>query len=112
MASSDMITFLPLKPGVMENSVFGVWKELSVSQRLIWGGYRLNLHFNPDASPVEIPSPDLLCSLLPPGERLYLAWYDISQFKKNCEPRTSYFLSWDFPECVLLQSESSRRQSF
>ena len=80
MASSDMITFLPLKPGVMENSVFGVWKELSVSQRLIWGGYRLNLHFNPDASPVEIPSPDLLCSLLPPGERLYLAWYDISQF--------------------------------
>ena len=74
-----MVRFIPAGPGVIDNSVFSVWKEPNVSQRLIWGGNRSNLLFNPDASHIELPSPDLLCSLqLPPGGRLHLASCDIS----------------------------------
>lgn len=52
-----------------------------MSQRLIWGGDRSNLIFIPEASGVELPSPDLLCSLhLPAGARLFLSGCDISQY--------------------------------
>lgn len=81
MATSGMVTFLPPSPGVVENSVFGVLKEPHVSQILIWGKDRSILLFNPEASSVALPSPDLLCSLrLPPGSRLYLSGCDISQY--------------------------------
>lgn len=81
MASSNMVTFLPVGESVIENSLFGVWKEVGKSQRLIWGGNRSNPLFNEAAKSVELPTPDFLASLrLPTDQRLFLASCDISQF--------------------------------
>lgn len=81
MPTSGMVVFLPLGPNVIENSVFGVWKEPHVSQRLIWGGERCNLLFNPDANAVDLPSPDVLCGMrLPPGSHLHISGCDVLQY--------------------------------
>lgn len=65
---------------MIENSVFGVWKDPGKTQRLIWGGNRSNQLFNTGASLVELPTPDLLSDLqLAKGESLILSGCDISQ---------------------------------
>lgn len=87
MKSSNMVTFLAPAPAVIENSVFGVWKEVDKSQRLIWGGNCSNQLFNPLASSVELPTPDLLSELsLAEGEHLFLAGCDISQYYNRLRP--------------------------
>lgn len=77
-------TFLPHGPSVIENSVFRVWKNVGPSQRIIWAGNRSNEIFNPEASIVELPTPDLLASLsMEEGKSLHLASCDISQYYKS-----------------------------
>ena len=59
LSSTGMVVFLEPGEKVFENSLFGVWKEVGTSQRLIWGGNRSNLLFNQVASYVELPTPDM-----------------------------------------------------
>ena len=81
MVSADMIEFRTLYNSIVENSIFGVWKIPGKSQRVIWGGERANMLFNPDARSVELPTPDIVSSLrLEQGDQLYLSSCDISQF--------------------------------
>lgn len=66
---------------VIENSIFGVCKDPSVSQRIIWAENRSNLLFNESLCVVELPSLDIVNSLfLNDGDNLYVAVCDISQY--------------------------------
>lgn len=68
------------KDGVVENSIFGVWKRPGLEQRLIWAGNRSNRLFRPEASSIELPTPDLLATMyLAEGDELVLGGCDISQ---------------------------------
>ena len=81
MELSGMITYLPSDGTAIENSIFGVWKVVGESQRLIWAGNRSNPLFSEAASEVELPTPDLLSSLqLGASSPLHLASCDVSQF--------------------------------
>lgn len=76
-----MIEFREPGSGVVENSLFGVWKVFGKSQRVIWGGNRSNLLFRPEASKVELPTPDIISTFrLPPGRGLFLSGCDVRQF--------------------------------
>lgn len=76
-----MVQILPLSKYTVENTVFGVWKTVGRTNRLIRGGERANKLFNPLASSVELSMPDIVSLLrLPAGERLFLAGVDILQF--------------------------------
>ena len=76
-----MVIVFNLSDKVAENSVFGVWKEFHVSQRLIWGGNRSKFLLKPEKSSVQLPSHDVLCSLrLLSGQQLYISGCDISQY--------------------------------
>lgn len=59
----NMATLLRTSDPMIDNSVFGVWKNPNTSQRLIWAGNRSNQLFRDEASFVEIPVPDLLSSM-------------------------------------------------
>lgn len=81
LVSAKMLTLLESDDDVIENSVFRVWKEQGKSQRLIWSGNRSNLLFNNSASAVELPIPDVICSLfLEPSKELCVAGCDILQY--------------------------------
>lgn len=81
MREANMLTYREAGEDVVENSVFGVWKVVGETQRLIWGGERANLFFRDEATHVDLPSPDLLSTLqTPAGSSLFLSGCDISQF--------------------------------
>lgn len=81
LLDANMVTLLEIDGEAIENSIFGVWKQPGVSQRLIWSGDRSNLLFREEAKPVDLPTPDILGSLfLDQGEELFLSGCDLSQF--------------------------------
>lgn len=81
LLAANMVILQPSGDGVIENSIFGVWKDSGVSQRLIWAGNRSNMLFNDELSAVELPSPDVVCSLfLDKDKELHMAGCDISQY--------------------------------
>lgn len=89
MQQAGMIVFLEPNDAVLENAVFGVWKEIGQRQRLIWGGTRSNQFFRSEASRVELPTPDVLAALrLPEGQSLFLVSCDISQYYNRLKART------------------------
>lgn len=51
MREAGMAEIIPLGSDVAENTVFGVLKVFNESQRVIWGGERVNLFFHSQASP-------------------------------------------------------------
>lgn len=58
-----------------------MWKEPGVSQRLIWAGNRSNLLLNPELSPVDLASPDIVASMFfDDKHKLHMAGCDISQY--------------------------------
>lgn len=60
MEKAEMIKVLRPSDVVIENYLFGVWKKAGESQRLIWGGNRLNQMFRSEAWSVTLPPPDLM----------------------------------------------------
>lgn len=52
-----MVTLLNCCDVLMERSMFGVWKKVGVSQRLIWARNRSNLLFLKEDRSVELPTP-------------------------------------------------------
>lgn len=80
LLQAGMITLRNSCDEVVENSIFEVWKTGGVSQCLIWAGNRSNLLFREEVSRVELPTPDLVASILvEEGEYFYLAGCDLSQ---------------------------------
>lgn len=81
MFDSGMITYRAPGDDVLENSVFGVWKVVDKSQRLVWAGNRSNPLFNPVASRVELHTADILAELrIGRNETLKLVRCDVSQY--------------------------------
>lgn len=56
LLEAKMVTLLDSDDTVVENSIFGVWKNAGVSQRLIWAGNRSNRLFREEASSIELPT--------------------------------------------------------
>lgn len=76
-----MVTLLEPSDTVIENSVFGVWKKLNISRRLIWACNRSNQLFRDEASFVELPTPDIVAStFLEENQQFHLAGCEISQY--------------------------------
>lgn len=50
MEKGGMIEYRPEGEDVIQNSIFGIWKTVGVSQRVIWGGQRANIFFRGEAS--------------------------------------------------------------
>lgn len=76
-----MVELLNSDDFVIENSIFGVWKNVVISHRLIWAGNRSNLLFRQEASSVELPTPDLISSMfVDQGEELFVSGCDLSQY--------------------------------
>lgn len=81
LLDARMVTLRPSSDEVIENTIFGVWKEPQKSQRLIWAGNRSNLLFNPAASAVQLPTPDIIGSLyIKEWQDFCVAGCDISQY--------------------------------
>lgn len=81
LLAANMIKLYPSSDEVIENSIFGVWKEAGVSQRLIWAGNRSNMLFNEELSSFELPSPDIVGSMfIDDDKHLHMAGCDISQY--------------------------------
>lgn len=81
MLLSGMVTILPVNSGAIENSIFGVWKTVNVSQRVIWCGDQSNRFFREEASYVELPDAGTLSQLEMSGaDALFVGSCDISQF--------------------------------
>lgn len=68
LLEANMIKLLQPSDGAIENSIFGVWKQPNVSQRLIWSGDVSNQLFRDEVKSTELPTPDVISSLiLDPG---------------------------------------------
>lgn len=91
LLGANMVKLEKSSGNVIENSIFGVWKKPSVSQRPIRTGNRSNLLFNEDLSAAKLPLPDIVNSLfLQEWEKLRVAACDIFQYynrlKEPAEP--------------------------
>lgn len=60
MLNSNMITILDPDRGMTENTIFGVWKKLVISQRLIWAENRSSVLFRDKDKLLEITTPGIL----------------------------------------------------
>lgn len=54
LLDANMVRLHNSVESVVKNSIFGIWKKLVVSQRLIWAGNRSKLLFRPETIPVEL----------------------------------------------------------
>lgn len=81
LLAAKMGTLRPAAVDTIENTIFGVWKEPGVSQRLLWTGKRSNLLLNESLGAVELPSADIVSSLsLADEQKLRIGGCDISQY--------------------------------
>lgn len=113
MAESNMIVYYEPRDDVIENSLFGVWKEVGVSQRLIWGGNRCNPLFRPEASYVESATLGLLADLhLPLSERLYLFGCDILQYYIRLKAPDFLVLFLELPRVLSSQVSRTTRTEY
>lgn len=75
-----MAVLLDTAPGVVENSVFGIWKAPGKVMQFMWSGNRSNQLFNDGASFCRFMTPDLLASLgFGCDDKLFLGGCDVSK---------------------------------